>query len=959
MSILYSAGRDILDNSDWSITVTNDGNLSTNSYYFSIQAKNRIGVNYPLESGIINVINGDRITFTINSSALKSGEGWISYVIGFSLTNDLTTFQQLAEIPIFNPTDDYQTNLGFPLTLDISEDIQLIKQRILADHTLLPTTDLINGQLIGLTSTGKIYYYDYYDNVTSEDLDLVFECPVGGRWKFVGNWFFIDLVSITGSYGCKQDLRDVTDDSITETPTYDLDGNASPYIYLWLTNDSGTDLETGTRIGISIMLGTENKTRLFDQKLRITLEGYVDTSTGELRTTYLSDGVTPIENIGVEEIFDVNTNNLYLYDDCLTTEALLLKVAVVLDKSQYLGLLPDNAFIRILPYFSTTTSTYTNIGSLFENGIILNTDNYRRIVPEVGLSALALGGSGIVKNYVFPTLNEQLVSGLQYNLANQYIYINRQGICYYSASSTAPSDSVQRALVSTVAGESIVCDWSSYVSANLNDLLEVTLNYPCDVNGYGTIRSDYTDVIADNSLGKFNPEKVRVYIQRQSDLQIRYFEFTVLPDVSQTIEISDFSLGTLSSVLSTNFGLFTPIDVDVTTNTSGNLLADNYRVCYSFVYTGSSITDISHSTIDGNVVEQIESFEDIFKLLSYYKIPVDTIINLKNLDESELVNNSVRLVSEKQSLYLYDSSSSEIADDNTIIDATNGSGQFIKLSYKTIKEFEDVDTLVTNSHLIYDGTKVKSLKHNYTATTNPTSVDDGSLGYVIGSQWININTGTIYTCVDNTLGAAIWSSGSGVTDGDKGDITVSGGSWTIDNQAITYSKIQNISATDKILGRVSSGAGTIEEITCTSFARNLLDDTDANTVRNTLGLGSLATQFGIFSGTSSGTNTGDQNLFSTIAVSGQNNIVADSTNDTLTLIAGSNISITTNETTDAVTIAVSGNLGHIIQEDGSNLPTRTNLNFIDGLIVEDDAINDSSNVNIDEEYLLNFHAFYN
>jgi hypothetical protein len=53
----------------------------------------------------------------------------------------------------------------------------------------------------------------------------------------------------------------------------------------------------------------------------------------------------------------------------------------------------------------------------------------------------------------------------------------------------------------------------------------------------------------------------------------------------------------------------------------------------------------------------------------------------------------------------------------------------------------------------------------------------------------------------------------------------------------------------------------------------------------------------------SGTNTGDQNLFSTIAVSGQSNVVADSTTDTLTLIAGSNIIITTNATTDSITIA--------------------------------------------------------
>lgn len=59
-------------------------------------------------------------------------------------------------------------------------------------------------------------------------------------------------------------------------------------------------------------------------------------------------------------------------------------------------------------------------------------------------------------------------------------------------------------------------------------------------------------------------------------------------------------------------------------------------------------------------------------------------------------------------------------------------------------------------------------------------------------------------------------------------------------------------------------------------------------------------------GNTSGTNTGDQNLFSTIAVSGQSNVVADTTSDTLTIVAGSNITITTDAATDSVTIAASG-----------------------------------------------------
>ncbi len=58
------------------------------------------------------------------------------------------------------------------------------------------------------------------------------------------------------------------------------------------------------------------------------------------------------------------------------------------------------------------------------------------------------------------------------------------------------------------------------------------------------------------------------------------------------------------------------------------------------------------------------------------------------------------------------------------------------------------------------------------------------------------------------------SSGVGITDGDKGDITVSGSGliWTIDDNAATFFKIQDI-PTDSLIGRDSSGTGNPESIT--------------------------------------------------------------------------------------------------------------------------------------------------
>lgn len=63
----------------------------------------------------------------------------------------------------------------------------------------------------------------------------------------------------------------------------------------------------------------------------------------------------------------------------------------------------------------------------------------------------------------------------------------------------------------------------------------------------------------------------------------------------------------------------------------------------------------------------------------------------------------------------------------------------------------------------------------------------------------------------------------------------------IDAGAVTYAKMQNVSATDRVLGRSTAGAGSIEEITFTAAARSLCDDTSTAAMRTTLGLGTAAT----------------------------------------------------------------------------------------------------------------------
>ena len=110
-----------------------------------------------------------------------------------------------------------------------------------------------------------------------------------------------------------------------------------------------------------------------------------------------------------------------------------------------------------------------------------------------------------------------------------------------------------------------------------------------------------------------------------------------------------------------------------------------------------------------------------------------------------------------------------------------------------------------------------------------------------------------------------------------------------------------------------AGGGEVNQNAFSNIAVSGQSTVEADTKTDTLNLvaGSNMTITTNASGdsitfASTGGGGGSQNVFSTIAVSGQNNVVADSTTDTLTLVAGSNMTITTNAGGDSITFAAAG-----------------------------------------------------
>jgi hypothetical protein len=94
------------------------------------------------------------------------------------------------------------------------------------------------------------------------------------------------------------------------------------------------------------------------------------------------------------------------------------------------------------------------------------------------------------------------------------------------------------------------------------------------------------------------------------------------------------------------------------------------------------------------------------------------------------------------------------------------------------------------------------------SSSAPNSAPAGSSGNSLGELWYDTSATTLKVFD----GTSFVGTGA-VTDGDKGDITVSssGATWTIDNGAVTFAKIQNITSA-RLLGRSTAGSGDAEEI---------------------------------------------------------------------------------------------------------------------------------------------------
>lgn len=108
---------------------------------------------------------------------------------------------------------------------------------------------------------------------------------------------------------------------------------------------------------------------------------------------------------------------------------------------------------------------------------------------------------------------------------------------------------------------------------------------------------------------------------------------------------------------------------------------------------------------------------------------------------------------------------------------------------------------------------VQNIEDNLNSSTNPGLTDDINSGYSVGSRWINLTTGIVYTCINNSIGGAIWQA-------------IANGGYLIDNNTYICSHNDN---SQKLIFTINNITGKNTTIQTNATQNRLINLPDANT----------------------------------------------------------------------------------------------------------------------------------
>ena len=348
-----------------------------------------------------------------------------------------------------------------------------------------------------------------------------------------------------------------------------------------------------------------------------------------------------------------------------------------------------------------------------------------------------------------------------------------------------------------------------------------------------------------------------------------------LPNTFSTIAIAGQS-SVVADTTSDTLTLTAGVGITLTTNASTDTIT----------ITGTAST--GNITFAGNTIDSIDSSAIVITPLVSFESDVVVGNEIVFADGSRQATSAVGIPGPTGPIGPTGASGSGSGDvvsaggsyvDNRIVRYDGTTGTIIQVSSASISDAG----LLTATSFSGDGSLITTLNATQlTSGTVPDARFPATLPAASGTNLTALNATqlTSGTVPIGRIGATGTASASTYLRGDNSWATVSGGSSS------------DSFATISVAGQSSVVADSATDTLTLVAGSNITITTDAATDTITIA--------------GSGTT---QDSFSTISVAGQSNVVADSGTDTLTLVAGTGISITTNAGSDTITITNSVSAG--------------------------------------------------
>lgn len=550
------------------VTIT-AGNLTTlvsGSLYWQI--RNRQGFNLYSLPTVINLTTGQGLSVVVPNCNCEGYEP-IDYILSFSPTNSYLAAYVIASYSASDP---------LPGLIALDRDEYFRTQLSIATTSQLPTNK-IRGMRVYVDNWAEIREWNE------------------SQWVKVYPQSFLTLVSSTRAVnGCDRLLSELTeiDKQIIIRPQYAVDRSYSEPVKFWLRNETASPFFAGRSILVGISVNGNDLTELFfgAGAVNLTFLGYVNLTDGTLNTSATNGG--QMSGINQRITYTNNNSGLILEKDLPSGFAYLVGVEIQTDIASLGGRITEGSSIEVSLSIGERVGYYSGVADILGNMISAGLDK-RRIVPDTGLNAIALSGSGIVNGRSFIGVGERGVLGLVANTPNQIVGINGNGTCLV-VSELQPGQAL-RAKLGTVNGAGKVVSAGS-VALDPTKQLQINLAHPT------TVRSDYSDVVAGNSKGKFNATAIWVWVGEN-----RFIIPVQAGEAAQTVVLTGEG-SEITSIQDSELGLYKPvINSMITINGTSSFIAGTYLINIAYFYE-NTVTSIVHQGIielDNDILNYIES----------------------------------------------------------------------------------------------------------------------------------------------------------------------------------------------------------------------------------------------------------------------------------------------------------------------------------------------------------------